>query len=147
MQLSDYLSPVSESVFNSIQESSPRSLINVADIYIKDMPDTNGADLAIIGVEEDRVHPAHEGSAATPDQVRKHVYQLVKHKYIIKVMDLGNIRPGATVNDSLFALNSCVNYLLERKVLVIILGGTQDLAYAQYAAYQGLQYSLNMVAC
>jgi formiminoglutamase len=147
MQLTDYLSPVSESVFQQIQESSPRSLINVTDIFSRNMPDLEGVHLAIIGVMEDRVKSMDEGCAAGPDQLRKQFYQLVKHKYDIRLADLGNIKQGDSVDDTLFAMNSCVRFLLEQKIVPIILGGSQDLAYAQYTAYQGFQHSVNMVTC
>ncbi len=147
MQLTDYLSPVSDSVFLDFANSSPRSLVNVADIYAKTMPNLEGVHLAIIGVEEDRMNHGDEGCAATPDQIRKHFYQLVKHKFGVKLVDLGNIKPGDSVDDTLFALNSCIRYLLERKIVTIILGGMQGLAYAQYTAYQGFQHSVNLVSC
>jgi formiminoglutamase len=147
MQLSDYLSPIGGEVFSDISESSPMSLVNVSDIHVKSMPDLKGIHLALIGVCEDRVRPAHAGTGTTPDEVRKQFYKLVKPKYDIRFADLGNIKAGNTVNDTLFALSSCVRYLLEQKIVPVIIGGTQDLAYAQYTAYQGLKHSINMVSC
>lgn len=145
MQLSDFISPVSEQVFRSIQESSPRSLVNVIDIHVKNMPDLEGCDIAIIGVKEDRIRREHSGCSVTPDEVRKYFYKLIQPKYDVKIADLGNIEPGNSVNDTMFALNMCMKYLAERKIVTIILGGTQDLAYAQFTAYQGLTHGLNMV--
>lgn len=145
MQLSDFLSPVSGEIFNAISESSPKSLVNVLDIHVKSMPELDNVQLAIIGVKEDRLHESHEGAAASPDEVRKHFYKLVKPKFDVRIADLGNIEPGNSVNDTLFALSNCVKYLLDRKIVAIIIGGTQDLAYAQYTAYQNLSQNLNMV--
>jgi len=145
MQLSDFLSPVNEAIFNSIRESSPKTLVNVADIYVKHMPDLEGAQIAIIGVKEDRVHEHQAGAGHSPDEIRRHFYKLVKPKYDVRIADLGNIEPGNTVNDTLFALNSCLQYLLERKIITVILGGTQELAYAQYTAYQGISHAVNAV--
>jgi formiminoglutamase len=145
MQLSDFLSPVSEEVFNTIQDSSPRSLVNVLDIHVKHFPDLEDIQIAIIGVKEDRVHQSHAGSSLSPDEVRKQFYKLVKPKFDIHIADLGNIEAGNSLNDTLFALSNCVKLLLERKIVTIILGGTQDLAYAQYTAYQNRNQNLNMV--
>ncbi len=146
MQLIDFLSPVSEEVFNTIQNSSPKSLVNVLDIHVKNIPDLENIHIAIIGVKEDRMHETHAGCALSPDEVRKHFYKLVKPKFDVKIADLGNIEPGASVNDTLFALSSCVKYLLDRKIVPIILGGTQDMAYAQFTAYQGLNQNLNIAS-
>jgi formiminoglutamase len=145
MQLSDFLSPVNETIFNAIRESSPRSLVNVADIYVKHMPDLEGVRIALIGVKEDRIKPDHKGAAAAPDEIRRHFYQLVKPKYDIRIADLGNIEAGDSLNDTLFALNAVLQYLHEQKIITIILGGTQELAYAQYTSYQGKKHAVNAV--
>ena len=146
MQLSDFLSPISESVFDSINESSPKSLVNVLDIHVKKMPDISTIHLAIIGVKEGRYHESQAGTALSPDEIRKHFYKLVQPKFDIKIADLGNIEAGESVNDTLFALSSCVKYLLEKKIVTIILGGPQDLAYAQFTAYEGVVPNFNLVA-
>jgi formiminoglutamase len=145
MQLSDFLSPVNERIFNAIQESSPKTLVNVTDIYVKHMPDLEGAQIAIIGVKEDRVHEHQQGAGTSPDEVRKHFYKLVQPKYDVRIADLGNIEPGNSVNDTLFALNNCLQYLFERNIIAVVLGGTQELAYAQYTAYQGSKHAVNAV--
>lgn len=145
MQLSDFLSPVNERIFNTINESSPFTLVNVADIYVKHMPDLEGVQIAIIGVKEDRIKPEQAGCASAPDEIRKHFYQLAKPKYDIRVADLGNIEAGATVNDTLFALNSVLEYLHEHQIITIILGGTQELAYGQFTSYQGFKHAVNAV--
>lgn len=147
MELSDFLSPIPESVFNSITESSPKTMVNVADMFVKNMPDLESAHLALIGVNEDRMHDRDNGSGLSPDAVRKHFYQLVKPKFDVKLVDLGNISRGNSINDTLFALNATVALLLEKKIIPIIIGGTQDLAYAQYTAYQGKRANLQMAVC
>jgi formiminoglutamase len=145
MQLSDYLSPVSQETFLAVTESSPKTLVNVTDIYTKHVPDLEGVRIAIVGVKEDRIKPEHSGCAATPDAIRKYFYQLVQPKYAVRIADLGNIEAGATVNDTLFALNEVLKHLHEQNIITVILGGTQELAYAQYTSYQGLRHAVNTV--
>jgi arginase family enzyme len=153
MHLADFLSPVKEDVFNAIADSSPRSLVNVFDIHVKSLPDYSTADIVLIGVKEHRRNDSHTGCALAPDEIRKQLYRLVVPKYNVSVCDLGNIAAGDTLNDTLFALSACVKEVLLSKnaatgksPVVIILGGTQDLAYAQYTAYQGINPNLNVVA-
>lgn len=147
MQLSDFLSPIPESVFNSIVESSPKTLVNVADMFVKEIPALDHIHLALIGVNEDRMNDSDNGAGLSPDAVRKYFYQLVKPKFDVKLVDLGNIKRGNSINDTLFALNETVTYLLDRKIIPIIIGGTQDLAYAQYTAYQGKRANLQLAVC
>lgn len=146
MHLSDFLSPIPQSVFDSINETTPKSLVNVIDIHTSQFPDLEGVQLAIIGVKEERLKPEHIGISTTPDEVRKQFYKLLQPKYKIKIADLGNIEPGSNVNDTMFALNECLKELHQLKIVTIILGGTSDLAYAQFTAYQGLNQNLNVLA-
>jgi formiminoglutamase len=145
MQLSDFLQPVPESVYNNLSDTSPKSLVNVIDIYTKQFPDLEGVHLAIIGVKEERLNAEHAGCGVTPDEVRKQLYKLVQPKYDVKIADLGNIEAGSSVNDTLFALNACLKELHEQKILTLIIGGPSDLAYAQFTAYQGLNHNLNVL--
>lgn len=145
MQLSDFLSPVNEAIFLAVNESSPKTLVNVTDIYTKHLPDLEQIDIAIIGVKEDRIKPEQEGCANSPDEIRKYFYQLVQPKYDVRIADLGNIEQGASINDTLFALNAVLQYLHEQNIITIVLGGTQELAYAQHTSYQGIRHALNSV--
>lgn len=145
MQLTDFLSPLPESIFNNINDSSPKTLVNVSDIYIKHLPDLTDVKIAIIGVKEDRIKPTDSGCALAPNDIRKHFYTLVQPKYEVRIADLGNIEPGESISDTLFALNAVLQYLHERNIIALILGGTQELAYAQYTSYQGLKHAVNAV--
>lgn len=145
MQLTDFLSPLPETIFSEISDSSPKTLVNVSDLYVKHLPDLTDIKVAIVGVKEDRIKAQDQGCGAAPDEIRKHFYQLVQSKYNIRLADLGNIEPGATVNDTLFALNAVLQYLHQRGIITIVLGGTQELGYAQYTSYQGLKHAVNAV--
>jgi arginase family enzyme len=125
MQLTDFLSPLPESIFNNINDSSPKTLVNVSDIYIKHLPDLTDVKIAIIGVKEDRIKPNDNGCALAPNDIRKHFYTLVQPKYEVRIADLGNIEPGESISDTLFALNAVLQYLHERNIIALILGGTQ----------------------
>lgn len=94
--------------------------------------------LAIIGVEEDRASVNNQGCAKSPDAIRKHLYQLYQGDYAIHAVDLGNIKAGATLTDTYAALRAVVEELLSENILPIIIGGGQDLTYAQYLGYQQL---------
>jgi len=143
MHLTDFLSPISETIFAAINDSSPKTLVNVTDIYVKHLPELEDVHIAIIGVKEDRIKPEHAGCAKSPDEIRTQFYQLAQPKYTVRIVDLGNIETGETVNDTLFALNSVLTYLHEKKIICIVLGGTQELAYAQYTSYQGLNHAVH----
>ena len=59
---------------------------------------------------------------------------------------LGNVIPGLKLKDTYAALTTIMVELLRQGVFVVILGGSQDLTYAQYVAYQKLEETVNIVA-
>jgi formiminoglutamase len=121
---------------------------NLIKIYSDDQefPDYSQAELAFIGVKDDRNAVNNEGCAMAPDVVRKYLYSLFPGPQQIRMIDLGNIKKGFTVSDTYFALASVVAELISNNVLPIIVGGSQDLTFANYQAYQSLGQIINIVA-
>jgi formiminoglutamase len=103
-------------------------------------------DIAIIGVQDDRNAVNNPGCALAPDYVREKLYLLNEGPYNTSIVDLGNIRAGAAVTDTYFALKTVVSQLVISNILPIIIGGGQDLTYAQYMAYETLEQKVDLVA-
>ena len=109
-------------------------------------PDYLEADIVLIGVKEDRNAFNNEGCALAPDYVRKYLYNLYPGIFEPKIVDLGNIKAGFQVSDTYFALSSVVAEMLEKNIFPVIIGGSQDLTYANYQAYQNLGLIINIVS-
>ena len=109
-------------------------------------PDYHEADIVLIGVKEDRNAFNNEGCALAPDYVRKHLYNLFPGSFEPRIMDLGNIKAGFQVSDTYFALSTVIAELLESNIFPVIIGGSQDLTYANYQAYQNLGQIINIVS-
>ncbi|MGA2824134.1 MAG: formimidoylglutamase [Bacteroidales bacterium] len=109
-------------------------------------PDYNDADIVLIGVKEDRNAFNNEGCAFAPDYVRKHLYNLFPGSFEPKIVDLGNIKAGFQVSDTYFGLSSVIAEMLENNIFPVIIGGSQDLTYANYQAYQSLGQIINIVS-
>ena len=103
-------------------------------------------DLAIIGIGEERGSHNNIGCKDGPNQIRKELYQLFKPSYPFKITDLGNIRPGNEVFDTYFALAEVVSELIKNDIVPIIVGGSKDLTYANYLAYNNIRKTVNLVA-
>ncbi|MCY7410815.1 MAG: formimidoylglutamase [Chitinophagales bacterium] len=109
------------------------------------LPDNlEGISLAIIGIKEDRGSVQNVGSATSPDEIRKQLLQLAKFNTDLKIADLGNVEPGATLKDSQIALSNVIGELLRMKIVTVIIGGSHDLTYAQYGAYHDLNKNINV---
>jgi len=149
MDISTFFSPVDLPGFRAEDEAHGQSrMADVIGIYSEEgnFPDYATADLAVIGVKEDRNAVNNEGCELAPDTVRNYLYKLFPGPYANKIVDLGNIRKGFTVADTYFALSSTVSELISNNVLPVIIGGGQDLTFANYKAYENLGQIINIVA-
>lgn len=147
MEIEVYLEPLKERALGfDFQSKQDTRLGFVIESYRTDQyfPDFTQADIAIIGVPEDRNCLGNAGSASAPNDIRTQLYQLYAGFQNSKIVDLGNIKPGETVNDTYFALTEVVNVLLEYNVLPIIVGGSQDLTWPIYQAFEKRKRVMNI---
>lgn len=99
------------------------------------------AELIIIGVGEDR-NSIEPGAGKAPDEIRKHLYNLNRIGPRFKILDLGNLKIGHTVNDSYFALRDICEQILENHQTLIVLGGSQDLTFGMTKAFDGRLFNM-----
>jgi arginase family enzyme len=109
-------------------------------------PEFQTADIAIFGVMEERNAVNNEGCALAPDFIRQKLYSLFPGTFKPNVVDLGNIKQGFTLSDTYFAVSSVAGELLEHGIIPLILGGSQDITFANYQAYQNLGQIINIVS-
>lgn len=148
MDIAIYFDPVSVPDFDFQQQQSSRLFGGRFRSYLEkgQFPDLQGVDLVILGVGEDRASVLNEGCANGADVVRKHLYSLHNGDFQPHVADLGNIRRGHHINDTFYALTAVVAQLIENNITPLILGGSQDLTYANYRAYESLGQVINILA-
>ncbi len=142
----DFLSPVnSELLAEYTDENQQRlgAIIN-ANSAISGLPDLEGVDVAIVGVKENRLRETGE-TVLHFDAVRRSLYSLYPGNWHLKIADLGDIEKGDRVEDTYFALQGLVAQLVKKDIIPVILGGSQDLMYAQYRAYDTLDQMVNLV--
>ncbi len=132
------------------QEEGPafNRMGNLIRAYVKedDFPEFQDADIALIGVTEDRNAVNNEGCAEGPDHIRKYLYRLTPIANNPRIIDLGNLKRGHTPSDTYFALTSVLAELLNANIIPVILGGSQDITYANYQAYQNIGQIINIVS-
>lgn len=102
--------------------------------------------IAIVGVPEARNASQNDGSTFAPDEVRRELYRLYCWNKPVNIIDLGNLKIGKTVEDTYEVLSEILAHLIENKVIPIILGGSNDLAFANYRAYERLEHVVNIVS-
>ncbi len=149
MDIVNFFDPVDLQEMNLSPDTLQQNrLVDIVRIFSEpdNFPDYNQADLAIIGVGEERNAFNNPGCSMAADHVRQYLYRLFPGPYPIKLVDLGNIKNGHAVSDTYFALSSVIAELIGKNVLPVIIGGSQDLTYANYQAYQSLGQIINIVA-
>jgi arginase family enzyme len=146
MSLSDFFTPIDVEKIIPKKGYYTSQLGSKIEYFSVDFPDLEEKkDIAIIGVQEDRNAVNNTGCALAPDYVREKLYRLHEGNYEAKIVDLGNIRQGAAIADTYIALKTVVNELIKKNIIPVILGGGQDLTYAQYMAYETLEQKVDLV--
>lgn len=142
----DFLEPVNEGVLKFISSLSSQELGSKIVLHTQDQfPDISKITIAIVGVLEDRrnIDIVNEVNLTA---VRKKLYSMFPGNWDASIADLGDILAGDSVEDTYFALKKVTSALIKNKVIPIVLGGSQDLTYALYRAYDDLEQMVNMVA-
>lgn len=138
-----FFQPVSADLYEDLD---PKMIGQAIQIHTADVfPNLKEAKLAIIGVQEERNSEDNSGTAHGPDFIRKHFYKLFDFDVEAHLVDLGNIAAGETTDDTYFAVKSVCAELMKAQIIPIIIGGSQDITYANYAAYESLEQTINMV--
>jgi arginase family enzyme len=94
------------------------------------------ADIVIVGCGEWRGENENAGYSAGPDSIRKELYELYSWHPSIRLADAGNIRQGASLEDTRAALRTVLQELHEAGKTVIVLGGSHDLTVQQYEVFK-----------
>lgn len=146
--MQEFFTPIDISQFNGVNTYAETAYGKRITAYTTDseFPELKDVHLAIIGVEEDRKALNNEGCGLATNYVREHLYKLYQGSYTTKIVDLGNIKKGNTIDDSYFALTDALAQLLKKNIIPIIIGGGQDLTYCNYKAYTSLEQTINIVA-
>lgn len=100
--------------------------------------------LAILGVPEER-NSFNKGAAETPDHIRRKLYDLFRVNDKLRIIDLGNLKHTAGVEDTYYGLRDVMTDLLNNQVTAIVLGGTQDITRGLFMAYEQRSAKVNVV--
>ncbi len=145
---SDYLFPVDDTVLAHSMLLSDQTLgYNILIHTEKNgLPDLVGIKLAIVGIEEGRNAIDNEETGQGINEIRKQLYKLFPGNWTTKIADLGNIPQGNSIDDTYFAVKELLSSLLKKDIIPIIIGGGQDLTYANYRAYDTMEQTVNVVS-
>ena len=142
----DFLKPLDKEILPLIQGFSSQQLGSKVVFHsTENFPDLSKIKIAIIGVLENR-GDINQTQEVDLSSIRKELYALYPGNWAASIADLGDILAGNSSEDTYFALKKVVSSLIKKKIIPIVIGGSQDLTYALYRAYDELEQMVNLVS-
>jgi formiminoglutamase len=140
MSIKILFDPLDEDAFEYGYQSN--TLFFTSQIYFDIFPDYNQASVAIVGVPD--LPALNESIAPTysANEIRKELYKMSLSVREQTVVDLGNLRPGPTSEDTYRRLTEVVELLTEKGVLSIIIGKSQVYTLGQI---KGLSHNSDLL--
>src|SRR5687768_9369542 len=132
MNLSIFFEPLNEEAVETLPTRAIGSLISR---FVSKFPNWRETDIALIGVPDFRGSAQGARTTDGPDKIREALYPLMHGVREPRMVDLGNLRPGISVEDTYERLKEICALLIEHGTLPLIIGGSHDLDYGQYLAY------------
>ena len=141
-----FLSPVQDRIVDQIEQLHGQAIGKKLMIHSStNKPDLEGVKIAILGVLESRNSVDFIGEEFQLSEIRKALYKLFPGNWLHGMADLGDIQKGSSVEDTYFALIQVVSSLVNANIIPVIIGGSQDLTYANYRAYDKISSMVNIV--
>lgn len=141
--------PVNDEIVSFQSERySPTAFGHKIQVHRKEggFPSLEGVDIAIIGINEERYALENQGCGKAPDYIRNKLYQLYAGKENMKIVDLGNLRNGHKITDTYVAISEIMASLFEFNIIPIVIGGSHDITFAMYKAYERIKRVINIVS-
>lgn len=144
MNLSIFFEPLPEDTFGYAPDA--KSVGGYIAPFIHSFPDWKSADVVLIGLPEYRgAKDATETTFQGPNLIREQLYRLKKGTGSWLLMDLGNLLPGISLEDTYLRLKEVIAILVEAGKFPLLLGGSHDLTYGQFLGYEHLTKAMNVV--
>ena len=146
--INHYCEPVESKIKDSFSSNFRDSiLLNCIDFVELGSSDEyfKNCKLALIGIPEDR-NSRNIGANLAPNIIRKYLYSLSIINENLRIADLGNLKMSDNPQDTYYGLRDLSIELIEKDIVLLIIGGTQDLTYGNFLAYSELEKEVNIVS-
>jgi arginase family enzyme len=141
----EFLQAVPDNFLNFTENLSNQSLGKKIIKHTEtEFPNLEEIDIALIFVNENR-GDERDNFLCDFENIRTEIYKLFPGNWNKSIADLGTLEAGNDLNDSYFALKEIVAELLKKKIIPIVIGGSQDLTYALYRAYDKSEQTVNLI--
>lgn len=125
--------PDAELFYSRDDANDPR----LGDVVGRESNEYTNADIVVLGCPQDegvRRNQGRTGAAEAPDSIRRQFYKLTPFNIKRKVFDLGDVTIGSTLEETHENQIAVVTQLLQDGKRVVVLGGGNDISYADGSA-------------
>lgn len=143
--LIDFLEPVSLHQIANDDSFKDGQIGAGISAYEESLPELEEVDLVLLGCNECRGSWQLMQEASPANTIRTAFYQLYHWHYDLRLADIGNIKAGATLQDTYAAIRTVLSELHSMGKTVIIIGGSHDCTLGMYQAYASQQQVLDAV--
>jgi len=143
MDLRLFFSPVPEEIFSEIKKQG--SFYKNIKVYQEKFPDYKSADIAIIGISDSGNQDETAGTKGSADALRRKLYKLSKGSGAYNIVDLGNISEAIDTEQTFGRVQEVCHACIENNVLPILIGGSHDMGFAQYLAYEDMEKLISVL--
>lgn len=137
MDLAEFFSPINQKEDLLFSEPEKDSWLSTVKIYDKQFPDLTNCKIAIIGV-------VTEEFKNEPNIIRSLLYSNKRKEYAKIIADLGNYYIEKYDNKTFEKLGYVLSEIIQKNVLPIIIGPSQEITYSQYLAFEYLKKVINL---
>ncbi len=130
---------------NLLKPKVSNSFLEAISIFSETMPAWREADIAIIGLTENRGNNNNLGTSEAANAVREKLYNLKKGSEGYHIVDLGNLRNGNSLEDTYLRIKEVCGILMEHQIVPILIGGSHDLDVGQFLSYENSDKLLNVL--
>lgn len=144
----DLLKPVSDSLINELNENYLQgSIYKKLAIHTSSfgLPNLESTNVCIVGLDECR-NSFFQSATQDLNSIRKEFYKLKFSNWKLSISDLGNLPSGNTVDDTYHALFEICKELLSKKIVLVIIGGSNDLIYPVFKSFDSHNDKVNIVS-
>ena len=144
---SEYFSPVKFEIIDYVNKLDNNQLGSKLKINGRDnLNSFESLDIVIFSVNEYRFNLGIRKSFNANKDFRKKLYSLYYGNWDLNIYDFGDLENGNLVSDTQFALSKILDFFSKNKILVITIGGSQNLLFDIYSSLKETLQKINLVS-
>ena len=143
MNIQSFFHPIAS--FLTEKTYHENSFFRQISIHQYTFPDLKNVQIALVGLKECRGSKHSESMERGSSEIREKLYELKRGVASYKIADLGDLISGDSLNETYQNIRQVGEYLIKHQILPVFFGGSHDLDYGQYLAYEKLKKLVTLV--